>query len=91
MEQVNANGSNLTVAEQLATRGLKIGDRVTVGSLLVGRIPRKKTDPRRRPAEGTIDAVVEDPPGIRVGFDHLIHGSDHCHAAVAELTRVESN
>lgn len=48
-------------------------------------------DPRRRPAEGTIDAVVEDPPGIRVGFDHLIHGTDHCHAAVAELTRVELN
>ncbi|PVA86602.1 hypothetical protein D2E98_01380 [Mycobacteroides abscessus] len=90
MEQVSANAPNLTVAEQLAARGLKIGDRVVVGSVLVGPIPRRKTDPRRRPAEGTIEAVVEDPPGIRIGFDHPVRGTDHCHAAVSELTRVES-
>lgn len=67
-----------------------VGDRVAVRSVLVGPVPRRRTDPRRRPAEGTIEAFETAPvAGVRVRFDRPINGSDNCLASYSELIRVQ--
>lgn len=67
-----------------------VGDRVAVRSVLVGRVPRRRTDPRRRPAEGTIEAFETAPvAGVRVRFDRPVNGSDNCLASYSELIRVQ--
>lgn len=79
------------VQQELAVRGLSIGDRVVVGSLPVGPIPRRRSDPRRKPAQGTIESICSDPPGVRIRFDHLINGLDNCLASPRELFPAEAN
>ncbi|SHQ49055.1 Uncharacterised protein [Mycobacteroides abscessus subsp. massiliense] len=67
-----------------------VGDRVAVRSVLVGPVPRRRTDPRRRPAEGTIEAFETAPvAGVRVRFDRAVNGSDNCLASYSELIRVQ--
>lgn len=68
----------------------RVGDRVAVRSVLVGRVPRRRTDPRRRPAEGTIEAFETAPvAGVRVRFDRPVNGSDNCLASYSELIRIQ--
>lgn len=68
----------------------KVGDRVAVRSVLVGPVPRRRTDPRRRPAEGTIEAFETAPvAGVRVRFNRLVNGSDNCLASYSELIQVQ--
>ncbi len=68
----------------------EIGDRVAVGSVLAGPVPRHRTDPRRRPAQGTIEAFETVPvAGVRVRFDRITNGSDNCLASYGELSRIQ--
>ncbi|BEL42009.1 hypothetical protein [Mycobacteroides abscessus] len=68
----------------------KVGDRVAVRSVLCGPVPRRRTDPRRRPAEGTIEAFETAPViGVRVRFERPVNGSDNCLASYSELIRVQ--
>lgn len=65
-----------------------IGDRVSVGSVLVPW-RRVRGGPPRRPAEGIIAGFEPDPIGVRVRFDHPINGSDNCLASYSEISQVE--
>lgn len=71
-------------------RAFEVGERVAVRSVLVGPVPRRRTDPRRTPAEGTIEAFETAPvAGVRVRFDRPVNGSDNCLASYSELIRVQ--
>lgn len=67
-------------------RPLEVGDHVTIGSVLVGPVPHRKTDPRRHPAAGTIEEFKAD--GVRVRFDEPVHGQHTCVASLSELERI---
>lgn len=83
----DAPPANRGDAEVKMADEFKVGDRVAVHSVLVGPVPRRRTDPRRRPAEGTISAFETEPvAGVRVRFDRIVNGSDHCLASYNELT-----
>lgn len=63
-----------------------VGDRVSVGSLIVGRRPPVSEFPGR-PATGTIEGF--DTRGVFVMLDQPANGAEGCYATYSELEHVD--
>lgn len=65
--------------------GMKVGDRVEVGSLWAVRPARNRV---ARRAEGTIERFSD--LGVVIRFGELINGTDWCTASASELRLIAS-